>query len=115
MGSDVPVRSGAAEQLPVHVGAARRAATAAAAGALLGAEIMDEPAETEDLHGERAEHHKKQRKPEPPVVAAEVIVDRKPNISAHIREIHRHCGEDPQTVPDRVFLLLPAEAETCRI
>lgn len=110
VGSDVSVRRGAAEQLPVHV----RAAGRAAAGALLGAEIVDEPSEAEDLDGERAEHHEEQRKSEPPVVAAEVIVDRKPNIGAHISEIHRHCGEDPQTVPHRVFLLLPAEAQARR-
>lgn len=111
MGSDVSVRSGAAEQLPVHV----RAAGRAAAGALLGAEVLDEPSEAEDLDGERAEHHEKQRKSGPPVVAVEVIVGRKPNICAHISDIHSHCGDDPQTVPNRVFLLLPAEAQARRI
>lgn len=61
-------------------------------GAVLGAEIVHKPAEAEHLHRERAEHHEEEREPEPPALAAQVVVHGKPDVRAHVREVHSHSG-----------------------
>lgn len=83
-------------------------------GAVLGAEIVHKPAETEHLHGEGAEHHEEERKPEPPALAAQVVVHGEPDVRAHVREVHGHGGQDPEAVPQRVAPLLPAQAQAQR-
>ena len=82
---------------------------------VLGAEVVDEPSEAKELDREGAEHHEEERQAEPPVVAAEVVVNRQPHVGAYIGQIHGHCGHDPQAVPHRVFLLLPAQAKARRV
>lgn len=83
-------------------------------GAVLGADVMHKPSEAEELHRKRTQHHEEERQAEPPVLAAEVVIHRQPHVSAYVGHIHGHCGYDPQTVPHRVPLLLPAQAKTHR-
>lgn len=83
-------------------------------GAVLGAEIVHKPAEAEHLHRERAKHHEEERESEPPALAAQVVVHGKPDVRAHVREVHGHGGQDPEAVPQRVAPLLPAQAQAQR-
>lgn len=92
----------------------RAAGGSSGRGAVLGAEIVHKPAEAEHLHREGAEHHEEEREPEPPALAAQVVVHGEPDVRAHVREVHGHGGQDPEAVPQRVAPLLPAQAQAQR-
>lgn len=110
LSGNVAVWGRAAEQfIPIQVGAI------CGGFRTVRAEVVHEPSEAKELDREGAEHHEEERQAKPPVVVLEVVVDREPHITAHIGHIHGHGGYDPQAVPHRVFLLLPAQAKARRV
>lgn len=83
--------------------------------AVLGAEIVHEPAEAEHLHTESEPSTTKRREePEPPALAAQAVVHGEPDVRAHVREVHGHGRQDPEAVPQRVAPLLRAQAQAQR-
>lgn len=98
-GIHIPRGRAAAHQQFAFAVSGRRGGGRSHRGAVLGAEVVDEPAEAENLHREGTEQHEEKCQPKPPALASKVVVDGQPEVRAHVCKVHSHGGQNPESVP----------------